>query len=300
MFGYVRPEKPDLLMRDFASYKAVYCGLCKAIGRRAGQIPRATVTYDMTFLAILLLALAPDSPSFAEEACILNPLKKRPMMSSHRVLDYAADLSCLLAYYSAKDDAADEKPIKGRVMSVLLAPSAKKASGQWPQLAQFIRDKLDELDRMERSDAPFEAADRFGEILAAIVREGYAVASRLPDGALETFSESDSRDPEADELYAMMLGQAGMAIGRWIYFIDAIDDLAQDRETESHNPFVRLSDTEAHARANSLLLEAEGAVDRNLALLTYKRFGEIVYNIVMIGMPAVRERILAGESLPVI
>ena len=62
MFGYVRIEKPDLLIRDFTIYKSVYCGLCKAIGRRAGQIPRGAVTYDMTFLTLLLMALSVEDP----------------------------------------------------------------------------------------------------------------------------------------------------------------------------------------------------------------------------------------------
>lgn len=296
MFGYVRPEKPELLMRDFASYKAVYCGLCKAIGRRGGQIPRVTVTYDMTFLAILLLAFAPDCPEFEEESCILNPIKKRPMVSSHRVLDFAADLSCLLAYYSAKDDAADEKPIRGRAMSVLLARSAKKASKQRPQLAAVIRAKLTELDLWERSDTPLEAADSFGGILEAIFREGYAVACQSPDGGTGPQQVSGTED----ELYQMMLGQAGKALGRWVYFIDAMDDLSRDLETDSRNPFGKLSNVEAQSLALSLLTEAEEAVDRNLALLTYKRFDALVYNVVMIGIPATRRRILAGESLPVI
>ena len=281
MFGYVRPEKPDLLIRDFTAYKAIYCGLCKTIGRRCGQVPRAAVTYDMTFLSLLLLALSPRPLALKLESCVLNPLKKKPVAESDPVLEYAADLTCLLAFYSAKDDAADDRPVRGRMAAFLFAPSAGKAGRRHPELNTWIKEKLDHLNRSEREGCLEETAACFGAILKRIVLEGYALLKR-----------------EDDQVSALLLGDAADALGRWVYLLDAIDDLEHDRKKGNANHFLSMPEKEALSLAQALLIEAEARVDRNLALLPYEQMGRLVYNIVTIGLPATRQRILAGERLP--
>ena len=127
MFGYVRPEKELLLMRDFNRYRSIYCGLCKTIKERYGNLPRLTVTYDMTFLATLLLSLSREDSEIVREGCLLNPMTKKAISKNHPALDFAADGSIILAYYSALDNAQDEKPVKGRFQSLLLKRSGEKS-----------------------------------------------------------------------------------------------------------------------------------------------------------------------------
>ncbi len=284
MFGYVRPEKPDLLIRDFTAYKAIYCGLCKTIGRRCGQIPRAAVTYDMTFLSLLLLALSPQPLDLSLESCVLNPLKKKPVAGSCPVLDFAADLSCLLAFYSAKDDAADERPIRGRMATLLLARAARKAGRRHPELNTWIREKLELMKQSEQQDSLDETAALFGAMLKRIFLEGINLLQREDDQGVT----------------ALLLGDAAEALGRWVYLLDAIDDLEYDRKKRNRNHFLAMSEKEALMTARTLLIEAEEQVDRNLALLTYEQLGGLVYNIVTVGLPATRRRVLAGERLPVL
>ncbi|NLA95523.1 MAG: hypothetical protein GX838_01585 [Clostridiaceae bacterium] len=281
MFGYVRPEKPDLLIRDFTVYKAVYCGLCKSIGRRCGQIPRAAVTYDMTFLSLLLLALSPERITLNQESCVLNPFRKKPVAGSDPVLEFAADLSCLLAFYSAKDDAADDRPVRGRIATLLFSRSAGKVMRRYPELNAWIKEKLVRLNQLEKGDSIDETAACFGAILKRILLEGFALVQR-----------------EDDEVTALLLGEAAEALGRWVYLLDAIDDLELDGQKGNTNHFLALPKDEALLSAETKLIEAEAAVDSNLALLTYEQWGGLVYNIVTIGLPATRQRILAGEQLP--
>lgn len=280
MFGYVRPEKGDLLVRDFTDYKAVYCGLCKALGKRCGQVMRSAVSYDMTFLALLLIALAPEDPLLNEEGCFLNPVKKKGIVKDHPALDFSADMTSLLAYYSAKDDAADEKPVKGRLMAAVFSPSARKAARRHPDLDREIRSHLTRLQDSEKGQDPLLAARPFGLLLQALFREGYR------------FLGLD------DEVSLHLLEEAGRALGTWVYLMDAIDDLEEDRRTGSPNPFLPRPLEEAQKLAEELLIEAEEEVDRYLALVTYERLGQLVYNIVVLGLPASRRCILAGESLP--
>ncbi|HHX30604.1 MAG TPA: hypothetical protein GX720_05190 [Clostridiaceae bacterium] len=283
MFGYVRPEKADLLIRDFTAYKAVYCGLCKSIGRRAGQIPRTAVTYDMTFFALLLLSL--DSRPFetGEESCILNPLKKKSVAASHPVLDYAADVSSLLAYQSALDDLQDGRPVKGRLLAGLFIRAARKARKNLPELNDKLEAELAALYQAEKGESPFLAADIFGRILEEIMAGGLRV--------------TETGEEDRDLLLALLLPAAG-ALGRWVYLIDAIHDREQDGKAGLPNPFSGMSEEEARLLAKELLIKEEETVDRHLALLTYRRFGALVYNIVSLGLPGVRIRILAGEALP--
>lgn len=179
MFGYVRPEKPVLLMRDFALYKAVYCGLCKSLGRRYGQISRVAVTFDMTFLAIVLMAFAPEDPSVREEGCILNPIKKKPIMVNNTLLDYVADLSCLLAYASARDNALDDQPIRGTAESLLLLRSGKKAQCHQPEAASSIRSSLNKLSELEKGEPTFEAASVFGRLISELTKIGFDIVAQL-------------------------------------------------------------------------------------------------------------------------
>lgn len=283
MFGYVRIEKPDLLIRDFTIYKSVYCGLCKAIGRRAGQIPRGAVTYDMTFLSLLLMALSVEDPWLDHESCILNPFKKKPVIKSHPILDYTADMSSLLAYYSAKDDAQDDRPIKGRAMAALFSRSARRARRLYPELSKTIADELTRLNAMEPYESPERLAATFGLILEALMRQGIELLNR---------------HDEPFFVYADLLETAANALGQWVYLLDAVDDLEEDKRKKNHNPFLRMEQDEAMTLARTLLIEREETIDRHLSLIDYERFGAIVYNIVTIGLPATRERILLGEKLP--
>ena len=282
MIGYVRPETPDLLIRDFTAYRAIYCGLCKSIGRRCGQIPRTAVTYDMTFLSLILLALSTEALAVKQESCVLNPLKKKPVLASSPVLEFAADLSCLLAFYSARDDAADDRPVRGRLKALLFRPSARKVMARHPELNTSIREALGRLSQLERGDSVEETADCFGSILKMIFLSGFSLLKREDESGV----------------MALLLGDAGQALGRWIYLMDAVDDLERDRKKGNPNHFLAMTRDEALVSARSLLIEAEETVDRNLALLSYEQLGGLAYIIVTIGLPATRQRVLAGERLP--
>ncbi|MBP1757334.1 MAG: hypothetical protein H6Q62_190, partial [Firmicutes bacterium] len=101
MFGYVRPYKPELLVRELSRYQSVYCGICKQIGRDYGHLERLLLGYDLTLLAILLLALSDEQPPEDFAGCISNPLKKRPALRGGQIIELAAGLTILMAYHKA-------------------------------------------------------------------------------------------------------------------------------------------------------------------------------------------------------
>ena len=84
MFGYVTPLKPEMKIREYETFRAYYCGVCMHIKENFGNIPRMTLNYDMTFLAMLLDALHNEGPKFEMKRCIAHPHSRRGCMS-HRV-----------------------------------------------------------------------------------------------------------------------------------------------------------------------------------------------------------------------
>lgn len=281
MFGYVRPEKELLLMRDFNRYRSIYCGLCKTIKERYGNLPRLTVTYDMTFLATLLLSLSREDSEIVREGCLLNPMTKKAISKNHPALDFAADGSIILAYYSALDNAQDEKPVKGRFQSLLLKRSGRKAGRLHPELSAKIEVILQELSEIEKGDYDPAAADIFGRLLAEVFTEG----ARLLD------------HPDR-ELLIRVLPDVGFALGKWIYLLDAFDDREDDLHNKQWNPLLKFSEPDSRNFVEETLRECEEEVDRLLALLPYQRDGVIIGNIATIGLPGTRERVLAGNELP--
>jgi len=281
MFGYVRPEKELLLMRDFNRYRSIYCGLCKTIKERYGNLPRLTVTYDMTFLATLLLSLSREDSEIVREGCLLNPMTKKAISKNHPALDFAADGSIILAYYSALDNAQDEKPVKGRFQSLLLKRSGEKVRRLHPELSVKIEVILQELSEIEKGDYDPAAADIFGRLLAEVFTEGARILDH-PDR----------------ELLIRVLPDVGFALGKWIYLLDAFDDREDDLHNKQWNPLLKFSEPDSRNFVEEILRECEEEVDRLLALLPYQRDGVIIGNIATIGLPGTRERVLAGNELP--
>jgi len=278
MFGYVRPLKTELLVRELTRYRSVYCGICKEIGREFGHMPRLTVGYDLTMLALLLLSLSKDQPPVSDATCVASPFRKKPMVAGGPVIRRCAALTVLLAYHKAKDNVTDEATLTSRVIRSLLRPGYHKARKQFPESDRLIISHLSRLTEMEQGGPDPASADIFGDLLADLTRIS------LPDDIQET------KIRDAIVLFARQTGI-------WIYLCDAIDDYERDCNNGNWNPFAAETPDEAKRLAGSLLEAAEMEMDRTAALLPYERDAGILANIVTLGMPAVRRTILAGIKL---
>ena len=240
-----------------------------------------TLSYDMVFLALLRLAVSEDKIEFKRGRCMAHPFKKRTYLAFTEPLAYCAYAMALLTYGKIKDDLADEKGM-ARLKAKLLLPIAKGMKKRVPDsfasLENLIEEKLTELSRLEAEappsvDAP---ADLFGEILSEIASFGL-----------------DGND-------AVILRKIGKHIGRWIYIVDAADDLKEDLEKGRFNPFAclyggQLLDSQARQSVSySLrleLMQAEPAFDL-LDLTEESDIEGIVKNIIYSGMPDVVDRVL--------
>ncbi len=224
MFGYVIINQQALCEEATARYQASYCGLCHALGDLHGLGGRLALSYDLTFLNLLLASLYEDEHPIAHgmRRCPTHPLRKRTWRSTHET-NYCADMSIALHYYAAKDKWQDDKSPAGLGFMLLLDRRRKAAEARYPTQCAAMVDGLARLAAFEAENSQdLEAVSScFGEIMAAIF------------------------DMKADH-WANDLRAIGFYLGKYIYLLDAYDDLAKDKKKGNYNPLTALSKNEEY------------------------------------------------------
>ena len=107
MFGYIVVNQPELKMKEYDEYRRYYCGLCKSLKDRYGARGQISLSYDMTFLVVLLTGLYEPDTQTGEFTCMMHPMKKRQLREND-IQSYAAQMNVLLAYYNLVDDWKDD------------------------------------------------------------------------------------------------------------------------------------------------------------------------------------------------
>ena len=218
MFGYVRINKMDLTFREYEHYKAYYCGLCKYLKINHTELSRMTINYDITFLIVLLSSIYQPSAQVFHEKCIVDPVKKKKHIINE-ITEYAASMNILLAYYKLEDDVNDEGDIKSRLVRRAYRKSFKTAYDKYHQKADFIKACLGELRSLEEDQST--SIDQTSNCFARLLEEIF-----------------DYKDDE----YRDRLRKVGFNIGKYIYIMDAYEDLDQDLEKGRYNPFSSYKD----------------------------------------------------------
>ena len=269
MFGYVRPPAHDLSPENLVRFRQMYCGLCHTLRQRYGFAGRWILNYDFTFLAILLSGRT-DFPATAQSAegepvqsveicpytvkkrrCMAHPLRPRTYLESTPVMELAADESVILTWWKLCDNVTDNS-FPGRIPAqgacAFLRGAYHKAAGRRPEFDRTVQFQLGRLREMERAKVPSLdiPADAFAQILRGAADEQRIY--RDTDNKQRTHRNADDeqrthrntgdeqriyRDAETER---RITGHILYHLGRWIYLIDAADDLAKDAKTGNYNP----------------------------------------------------------------
>ena len=218
MFGYVKPFVPELKVAQHELYSALYCGLCRAMGRITGQVSRLTLSYDLVFLAAVRMIIEDETPELERFTCLVHPLKKKFGVVKNTSLDFTASMSAILACAKNDDDLADEKGAK-KIRAVTAAPFMRHISSRGGKYlpegtGETITTLLSELSDLENSmcTSADETAEVFGKVLGAAFAAGL---------------EGDRAD---------LAWRIGKSTGRFIYLCDAADDMAEDIRKKRYNP----------------------------------------------------------------
>ncbi|MBC7765801.1 MAG: hypothetical protein H7Y41_04890, partial [Hyphomonadaceae bacterium] len=218
MFGYVTPLKEELKMREFDTFKGVYCTLCKTLGKRYPQWTRLGLSYDFTFMALLLMAIDPQPLLPYTGRCMLHPLRKRTVYHSHPALDYAAAMTVLLGWYKYLDDWHDERDVKAVFALLALWGTVKKIKKQYPLQTAHIEAELKRLSNLEKAGCAYvdESADPFAKLMQHL------------------FCDYPQLTEEQRKVFELI----GYNLGRWIYIMDALNDLPSDIKKNNYNAIV--------------------------------------------------------------
>ncbi|HWP79226.1 MAG TPA: DUF5685 family protein [Candidatus Acidoferrum sp.] len=268
MFGYIVPKQEELRMRELEAYKAIYCGLCHRLKETYGGAATMGLSYDFAFLACLAMALDEEEPAYAKRMCATNPLKNTGALSSEASLDTVAAAHVILGCGKLRDDLADEngaKRAKAKAALLALSSAEKLARTYYPALASGVDGALTEL-----------AAAEGGPPLTL---DGY---TRHFAGMLAAVTESLSEDA----VVRRVLHELGYQVGRWIYLIDAADDLPEDKKLGRFNPLVAAGLDGDMPLVVQMLTDAAFGAASSLDLLPLKRYRGILENILRVGMPA--------------
>lgn len=274
MFGYVTPCKMELKVKDYEKFKGYYCGLCLSIKNLFGNLPRMTLNYDMTFLAILLDSLNEDKINFKKSNCIAHPLKRNIKIINNKPLDYAAFCNIALSYYKLLDNFNDNNSKSSKLLSSILKGYMKKYTNKNFQLLNYMKNKLTLLNEIEKSNKKInidEVSHIFADLTAYIICNYY--------------NEVDFKEP----LYWL-----GYHLGRFIYLIDAYDDLKKDMETNNFNP-INKAFNEKNIPYNLFIEQIRDRIEFNLTLsaescfsslqaLPIKKNEELLNNILQLGL----------------
>jgi len=216
MFGYVRANVPELKIREYEEYRSYYCGLCHELRRRYGRKGQLMLSYDMTFLAMVLSGLYEPEETRQTGRCLVHPLQRHPRTTNDAV-DYAADMTVLLAYHKAADDWHDDHSVRGRALMTLLGPSYRQLREEYPRQSGAIERAIARLRRAE--EAGSQDMDEVASLTGRFLAEIY--------------------DWKHDQ-WKSDLRRMGFYLGKFIYLMDAWEDAPEDEKKGRYNVLLKL------------------------------------------------------------
>lgn len=280
MFGYLQIQKSELLVRELDAYKSVYCGLCKQMGKDYSFFSRFTLSYDCTFYAMLLMSLDRSCKGFKDGRCTCNPLKKcKFAVSQGDAYKKAAAFSIISVYYKLTDDIADSKFFKRlfcKIIKPIFSHWRKKAGKKYPEIESLVSQMMKLQYDAEHSEQ--------GSIDTAAHPTAFMLANLL---SLDAKNDAQKR----------VLYEFGYHMGRWIYLMDAADDIQKDAKSGNYNPFITddgnniLSAEKITSVLNQSLARAYEAYN----LIDIIDFKGILDNMMLLGFPSVQNRV-TGKS----
>lgn len=212
MFGYVIVNKGDLKFREFDIYHSYYCGLCRSLKERYGFKGQLSLSYDMTFLVMLLTGLYEPEIREKRTKCVVHPFGKQ-LTRRNEFTDYGADMNVLFTCYKCRDDWEDEKKLLKLAYRKLMKSSIKGIGTRYGEKVKRIDGLMRRIAREEQSGT--EDIDRMAGLFGEIMGEIFAVRS----------------DEWEDNLRNL-----GSYLGKYIYILDAYEDIEDDLKSNRYNP----------------------------------------------------------------
>ncbi len=256
MFGYVAADIKRLTKEERAIYKAHYCGLCHVLKERYGSLGTSSLSYDMTFLEMVLSDLNDKSETEGTERCLAHPLKEHRFIYTDSTY-YVADMQMMLGYYSLLDKIHDEG--KGEKDEAKYRTIISELDAKYPRQGGRLREELEKL--------------RIGEEKKETDAEKMAL---LTGNFLGEIFVDDDKSFFRDDLRTL-----GCGLGRFVYILDAWCDRKKDKKKGSYNPFTADTDREM---VREMLTDAAATASAAFERLPLDQHVSILRNILYSGI----------------
>lgn len=266
MFGYIRACKPELKIKEYETYKAVYCSLCKKLGKSYGILSRFTLSYDFTFLALLNMSLQDGCDGFYQKRCAFNPLKKCNYCKNDDAVDMPAAAAMIMLYYKILDNIADERGLKKIgywCLKPIFRSAHKKAVKKHPEIEEAVSEYISAQNALEAKNCT--SIDEAADPTAKVMEKMLSLCSN-------------------DEMQKRVLERLGYCIGRYIYLLDAAVDLQDDIKSGSYNVLKNIEQSEIKERIKQQLYFCSNEAARAFELLDIKKYKNILGNIIYLGL----------------
>ena len=211
MFGYVMANSDELKIKEYKTYRSYYCGLCATLKKRHGLKGQLTLNYDMVFLALLLTGLYEPETQTDYKRCPVHPFEKH-QVSANEMLDYVADMNILLAYHSLEDGWQDDRNVLKKTASTLLKRRYRKVAARYPKKTEAVVNYIKRLSECQERNE--KNIDEVSGLTGEMMSELFCYKQDEWEGSLR---------------------KIGFYLGKFIYLLDAYDDLDEDIKKKQYN-----------------------------------------------------------------
>ena len=257
MFGYLAYNPENMNDVNKKIYKECYCGLCKCLSDSYGLVGRSSVSYDLTFVAMLFTAIYRPENTYGEERCPAHPLRKHGYWYND-YSKFAADMNLLLTYYKYLDDFMDDHNLKSKKNAEKMQEYINQIEARYPEQCKIIKKCLEDNSEMERQNItnPDIPANCFGTLFAQVFT------------------------CKQDE-YTDTLQQFGFHLGKFIYIMDACMDLKEDLIKQRYNPLITIDMNNIEDILESIMSDCVKQYDK---LPIDDKYREILDNVLYAGV----------------
>lgn len=278
MFGYVRTDTPYLFIKDQTLYQAMYCGLCKGIAQVCGHTARMGLSYDVTFLSVILHNIKGIDVKIEKSHCLTHCIRSKKMADVDELTRQLGAFNTCLAYYKYTDDIEDKDG--GRIKRLAFKKGFRRAKKVYPQIAALVHTHMSAQSQIEKAQT--DSIDRAADATAKMLAEFSALV--------------------LEEKATQATNALFYALGKWIYLIDALDDYDKDKKKGAYNPFVLRYNKACKAE----LLQGEAGeevqfafhalffdIRESLSQMQFTFNRDLSDNILLRGLPAVTKDVMA-------
>ncbi|MCI8992562.1 MAG: hypothetical protein HFG80_07555 [Eubacterium sp.] len=217
MFGYININKEQLSEKGKSEYQAFYCGLCRMLKEKCGIKGQMLINYDMTFLVILLSGLYELKNEECDFVCPVHPGKKQHGFLNEAT-EYAAEMNVLFAYQNFEDDWKDDRSYTKKMLTKIFDKDYARIRKRYPRQAAAVDSYMSKLEMCEKHK------EKNLDVIAGLTGEMLA----------EIFAW------KKDDIWEEELRCFGFYLGKFIYLMDAYEDVEQDKKKKQYNPLIEL------------------------------------------------------------